>query len=126
MSEKEIDSILAGELPPPFLHEDEDEDVFRDVQSRLDKRIVETLPSEFWGSRFYMPSSSFLDIPSSSLSSVVSVTRSDRNLLNALTSIANHKEPRIMQLVHTRFSRTRTKQYLSDLAVSFSSLVKPK
>lgn len=126
MSKKEIDSILAGELPPPSPREGEDEDAFQDVQSRLDKRIVEILPSEFWGSRFYMPSTSFLDIPSPSLSPVISVTRNDRNLLKSLTDIANHKEPRIMQVVHTRFSRKRTKQYLSDLATSFSSLIKPK
>lgn len=124
ISDKEIDSILAGELPFSFPREDED--AFRDIQSQLDNRIVKTLPSEFWGSRFYMPSTSCLDISSPALSSVVSVTHNDRKLLKALTDIANHKEPRIMQVVHTRFSRKRTEHYLSDLATSFSSLVKPK
>ena len=124
VSEKEIDSILSGEIPLPLSCEDEDD--FRELQSRLDKRIVDILPSEFWGSRFYMPSTSFLDIPSPSLSPMVAVTHNDRQLLKALTDIANHKEPRIMQVVHTRFSRKRTKHYLSDLATSFSSLVEPK
>lgn len=118
VSEEDIDSILAGELHIP--RSIENEEAFQSIQDQLDDSIVQNLPPEFWGSRFYLDSSTALAcLP------VQKLPPAHDDLLQRLVCIANRKEPRIMQVVHTRFSRKRSNRYLNELYSSFSPLVTP-
>ena len=110
-----IEPILAGELRLPV---PEEESCFRSIQDQVDQTIVRRLPPEFWGSRFYMDSSTVLKPISTHR---LPPPRSA--ILDALCEIANHKEPQIMQMVHTRFSRKRSKRYLKDLCRSYATVV---
>lgn len=117
--EENIESILAGELRLPFpIH---NEEAIKSIQDQLDETIVRCLPPEFWGSRFYLDSSTTLSCPPTQ-----TLLPAYEDLLQMLVSVANRKEPRIMQAVHTRFSRKRSRRYLNDLCYSFSTIVKPK
>ncbi|KAK8809365.1 hypothetical protein WA171_000949, partial [Blastocystis sp. BT1] len=118
VSEEDIESILAGELRLPYPIENED--AFQSIQDQLDTSIVRNLPPEFWGSRFYLDSSTAL-----TCSPVQTLPPAYDDLLQKLVCIANRKEPRIMQVVHTRFSRKRSNRYLNELCSSFSTIVKP-
>ena len=118
VSEEDIGSILAGELRLPYPIENED--AFQSIQDQLDTSIVRNLPPEFWGSRFYLDSSTAL-----TCSPVQTLPPAYDDLLQKLVCIANRKEPRIMQVVHTRFSRKRSNRYLNELCSSFSTIVKP-
>ena len=110
-----IEPILAGELRLPA---PEEESCFRSIQDQVDQTIVRRLPPEFWGSRFYMDSSTVLKPVSTHR-----LPPSRSAVLDTLCEIANHKEPQIMQNVHTRFSRKRSKRYLKDLCRSYATVV---
>ena len=118
VSEEDIESILAGELRLPYPIENEEP--IQSIQDQLDTSIVRNLPPEFWGSRFYLDSSTVL-----ACSPVQKLPPAYDDLLQKLVCIANRKEPRIMQVVHTRFSRKRSNRYLNELCSSFSTIVKP-
>ena len=119
VSKQDLEAILAGDLPLPSSKEDNTDKV-HSIQHQLDMMIVEKLPSVFWGSRFYVPSATVRKS-----TSVVStrLPSAKEDVLHTLVNIANHKEPRIMQVVHTRFSRKRSERYLSELISSFSGHV---
>ena len=110
-----IEPILAGELRLPA---PEEESCFRSIQDQVDQTIVRRLPPEFWGSRFYMDSSTVLKPVSTH-----HLPPSHTTVLDTLCEIANHKEPKIMQMVHTRFSRKRSKRYLNELCRSYATIV---
>lgn len=118
VSKQDLEAILAGELPLPSSKEDTDK--VHSIQHQLDMMIVEKLPSVFWGSRFYIPSAT---VGKSASVGSARLPSAKEDVLHTLVNIANHKEPRIMQVVHTRFSRKRSERYLSELISSFSGHV---
>lgn len=115
IAKETIEPILAGELRLPA---PEEESCFCSIQDQVDQTIVRHLPPEFWGSRFYMDSSTVLEPLSTH-----HLPPSRDTVLEALCEIANSKEPKIMQMVHTRFSRKRSKRYLKELCRSYSTVV---
>ena len=116
--EDSIFGILAGETPLPIPKNNED--AFNAIQGQMDKYIVDHLPSEFWGSQFYLPSKSKVHCPKLEHSHNV---RKDIKLIRSLTALANCTDTNILRLYNRRLSPKRSKSYLNSLREKFKHIV---
>lgn len=114
-------AILAGEEPLPCPINNED--AFQSIQSQLDSYIVDRLPKEFWGSKFYLTSSSQVDPPSYQSSSYMKYKKKDIRTIHRMTNIANSVDTSLLRFYNRRFSPSRTSRFLDTLCDRFSSFI---
>lgn len=118
--EESLFGILAGEQPVPVPN---DNDLaFQAIQGQLDEYIIEHLPKEFWGSRFYLDSKEVIETPPFP-SSYHKHKRKDIQTIHKLTSIANHADSNLLRFYNSRLSRIRTNQFLDTLCEQYKDFI---
>lgn len=119
--EESIFGIIAGEEPIPIPKGNED--AFRAIQGQLDEYIVSHLPEEFWGSQFYLDSTTELNVPSFDISRYAKYKKADKKLIQKMVSKANSIDMNLLRFYNKRFSRKRTAKYLDALCDRFAKFI---
>lgn len=119
--EESLFGILSGEEPIPIPKGNES--AFEAIQGQLDDYIVDHLPKEFWGSRFYINSNVEIDFPPFDLNRYSKHMKRDRKMIKKMITQANLVDMNLLRFYNKRFSRTRTSKYLDELCERFGQFV---
>ena len=124
LSDENLFRMLADEIPVPSLSEDSKEG--GQVRGRLDRYIVDTLPREFWGSRFYLDSDVVVEREQSpEAEQTKKLVDAGSSLIDELASIVNSKDIHVLSHFNSRFSRRRTKRFLDSVQSDTQYVVDP-